>query len=499
MSERFQLPVPMWRVQFQILGGARRALIVIAVQVGLLFGATLLFGKLFSESGFASVATQIINVLLAIQAALLVLHGCNAVHRPLLRDYQTRMFESHRLTPMSNHAVVLGYLIGGGGHPLMMFGVNLVFGTILSFLAQQPPGLWLYANAMFLAGALPLWALVILYGLRSGKPLSPAVILLVTGLIGGPFFMALPVAGLVTSLFTILLGFFVGVGKMSVSEPALPICAAVSLFLAGFWLHLAALKYRRPDLPVLNGYRGLFLLGVWLALSAGCVLAAQGFTPGPWDARNAEMVQAHWIVTFCAALLVALIPISGCIECRRLAREGRALRDSSDRMSSQAAALAAGVLICAMITGLRLTIWNETVAGGPNPDWVVLARTLLICVLALLAARGLWVVFQPKTATSHTLLVLLVAAVWATPLVADAIRVEALQESWSALGGCSPCGALHTLWRSEITAPLWPGMLVQAALALLLTWLAHRAERTRQARAARTAPAVTPPGPEIPA
>ena len=81
-----------------------------------------------------------VNVMLGIQAALLVLHGCNAIHRVLLRDYQTRMFESHRLTPMSNHAVVLGYLIGGGGHPLMMFGVNLVFGTILSFLGSSRRG-----------------------------------------------------------------------------------------------------------------------------------------------------------------------------------------------------------------------------------------------------------------------------------------------------------------------------------------------------------------------
>ena len=484
MGERLQLPLPMWRAQFQILGGARRALVVLAVQVGLLLGATLLFGRLFSESGFAPVATQIINVLLAIQAALLVLHGSNAVHRPLLRDYQTRMFESHRLTPMSNHTVVLGYLIGGGGHSLMMFGVNVVYGTIICFLGQQPPGLWLLGNAMFLAGALPLWALMILCGLRLGKPTSPAVILLTVGLIAGPFFMILPVAGLVTSFFTILLGFFVGVGKMSVNDPALPICGAVSLFLAGFWLHLAALKYRRPDLPVMNGYRGLFLLVIWLALGVGSVLAAQGFARGSWggSSTNTDMVQALWIITFCAALLVAIIPISGCIECRRLAREGRALRDRSDRMSSLAVALLAGVLVCATLAGLRLTIWDSRMAAAPSADWLVFAYTLLACVFALLAVRGIWIIVQPKTATAHTLLVLLVAALWGAPVAWESIRFEALGHNQSMWGGCSPCGSLQALWRSGTVAPLWPGLLVQVLMALLLTWLAHRAEQTRQAR-----------------
>jgi len=408
------------------------------------------------------------------------------------------MFESHRLTPMSNHAVVLGYLIGGGGHPLMMFGVNVVFGTILSFLGQQPPALWLCGNAMLLAGSLPLWALVILCGLRLGKPLSPAVILFAAGLLGGALFMVLPAAAVVTSGFTIVLGFMVGFGQMSASEPALPICAVLSLLLTVFWLHLAALKFRRPDLPVLSGYRGLFMLLVWLALGVGSVLAALDMTNGPWDGRLAETAQALWITTFSVTLFVALIPITGCIECRRLACEGRALRDRSDGMSSLAAALVAGALVCAAITGLRLSIWDDWKAGGPNPDLGSFACTLFSCVLALLFVRGLWIVLKPKTTTSHTLLVLLILVLWAAPLAVDAFLAGRFGHSWSALGGCSPCGSLHVLWRGEISAPLLPGLIVQGLPALLLTWLAHRAERTRHVRADRAASAVPPPRPNMP-
>ena len=352
---------------------------------------------------------------------------------------------------------------------------------------------------MFLAGALPLWALMILVGLRPGKPVSPAVILLTAGLLGGPFFMVLPLAGLMTSLFSMVLGFAVGVGNVSAGDPGLPLCAVASLFLAGFWLHLAALKYRRPDLPVLNGYRGLFLLLVCLGLGVGGVLAVGRSGTGPWNTpgEGAELLGTAWLLTFGAALSAALIPIAGCAATRRLAREGRALRDRSDRLSSLAAALTAGVLIAATLVVLRLTLWDSRVMVRPNEDWRVLGCAVLACVFALLTARGLWVILQPKTATADTLLVLLVAALWAPPLAVDAFLVAAFNRSWSLLAGCSPFGPLYALWQPEMSAPLWPGLLIQATVALLLTWLAHRAERNRLARTDRAASAMPPAAPGI--
>ena len=125
MSERIQLPIAMWRLQYNLLGGNRRMIGGAGVYaLALIVGA---YGcrRVFGDESLADVASTMIKVLAAIQIFIAVLVGCNAVHRASLRDFESKMIESHRLTPMTSVTVVLGYLFGTTLQIQAFFFVNI--------------------------------------------------------------------------------------------------------------------------------------------------------------------------------------------------------------------------------------------------------------------------------------------------------------------------------------------------------------------------------------
>ena len=112
MGERVQLPWPMWRVQYQLLGGFRRLSAIVLVCAVVLVAGIFGLRRLGMPDPFTAVAGTALNFRTGIQVFLLILGGCQAVYRAMLRDHEGKMKESHRLTPMSNITVVLGYLFG---------------------------------------------------------------------------------------------------------------------------------------------------------------------------------------------------------------------------------------------------------------------------------------------------------------------------------------------------------------------------------------------------
>ena len=502
MPERFQLPIPMWRVQHQLLGGNRRMLMVIIVSAAVLVVGFLTIQRLFQTEPFSTVVSGILNFLAALQAFIAAFGGCNAVHRAMLRDYETKMIESHRLTPMSNGSVVLGYLFGSTLQISVVLFVVTMFGAVLALLAAVPLASWFYGNLLVVMGAVTLWSLVVFSGMRPAKPVNPAGVILAVALLGHVGLLLLPAAGLLLSVYPIAMGVTLLMGATTPSGPAIALLTLLSVLLTGFWIVAAAAKYRRPDLPALNASRGLILLCIWLLLGAFGIIAysrAGAVVPLAWS--GPDVTDTQWAITLALSLLVALVPLSGAVECRILIRRGVAPRDWLDRVPDWLVAVIGGVMICLVMALAGLPVWPTLIGGSLESAqrgavfWRAWLYTITACVLALLFARGLLVVAYSFLKSPRGPAGVLILATWAGPLLLDYILADVLRDygqplTYSWLLGCSPAGTIIAVWM-KIPVPLWHGFIVQLVLALVLSVAAWRVGSRRPQP--QSAPADLPP------
>ncbi len=487
MAEAFQLPIPMWRVQYHLLGGHRRMVAITAVYAAVLAAGGIGLSRLMRNEPPASVAGWILSGLSVIQILVVVLGGCNSVYRAMLRDYESRMIESHRLTPMSDVSVAVGYLFGSTLQILLLFLVNLTVGAVAALLANIPVGGWIAGNLLLLSTALMLWAMFVFAGMRLAKPSSPAAVLLGIGLLGiaTPF---VPGAGLILGVFGILMGFWVSRGATAVADLAILIAVVVHGVMTFFWVYVAAAKYRRPDLPALNALRGLVLLALWLVIAFGGIHAFQQLTQTRMVTfRDVVDPHAQWICTLVGSLIVATIALSGAVMCRRLVTRGGLPRDWSDRVSDFRVAVRAAVMIGLLAAVVGAGVWPdlvETTGAEDLPRYVLQVKswlwTLAACVVALMAVRGVLRFACSLFKSPGIPVALFIIVAWAAPPVADSIRAaytrDFMQRSFelSWLLGCSPIGIFMEAW-AGMGIVLWPGLLVQLALALGCTWVGRRA------------------------
>lgn len=165
MSERLRLPLPVWQLQYQLLGGSRRLIALLVGSVAILTIAIVATHRL-SQMPFIRISRPVLMFLAGIQMFVTVLAGCNAIHRAMLRDYQSKMLESHRLTPMSNLAVVMGYLLGAPLHTIALFFVFTATGAVVSRFGGRPVDVWIFGNLLLLSGTMMLWSGAVFLGMR---------------------------------------------------------------------------------------------------------------------------------------------------------------------------------------------------------------------------------------------------------------------------------------------------------------------------------------------
>lgn len=490
MVERFQLPLAMWRVQYDLLGGHRRLLAIVAVTVTVLGAGIFGAYRLAQPGGFAAPSGFILGFLAVINAIITVLVGCNAVHRAMLRDFESKMLESHRLTPMSNLAVPFGYLFGSTIQVIALSLMLTVAGVVVSYMAGLPIDTWIYGSLFLLNGAVTLWAAAVFFGLRPEKPFNPAIVVILIGALMAPIGMV-PLAAFLFNLYPVLLGLMLLTSGTAVPGSVLVIVGAVSLAFTMFWISAAAVKYRRPDLPALNGGRGLALLLLALIVGTGGLIvydhitatSIRGFDSG----RKMERIQ--WIATMIGALLLAAVAINGAAKCRVLGTTGTALRDWPDRMSPLLIALLSAVMICGVMAGLGQPIWSKMFASQPGAE---LQRALLrdawlysfgACVLAALSFGALFELGYRRLKSPKVIVAVLLLVVWALPVLVDSIRAAYVADwpapaRYSWIWGCSPAGTIAAAW-SNFGIRLWPGLLVQVSLAGILMLAARRVQRSK--------------------
>lgn len=499
MRERWHMPLAMWRVHFDLLGGFRRAGMVLLGYVLAMSLGLYMFRRALPDMSLADFSAGFINFLIAAQGLVLVVGGSTSIYRAMLRDFDLRMLESHRLTPMSNSSVILGYATGPAMQMLFVALLNLLVGSLFCFLAKKPLIVWLGGNALILLGAVVFWSFTVFIGLRKAKPLNPMVFLALVGMFGIPV-LPLPAIGSFLGIYPLMCGFVMARESMKIPPGLIAAVIIVSLTVATFWFSIAAAKYRRPDLPALNGFRGLVLLALWMCLGiAGMIIvtAAANAIPNPTDMEDPVGVQL--VVMLIGALIISWVPISGAVECTLIIGCGGSPRNSGDRLSNLSVTLVAVAMSIGVTALFAASAWRHMTGHvtalhevrflnrSVEPQMLFGGIPIGLAILcSALTARGVFLTFYARAPMQRMRAMIIVLSLCIVPLVLDLARIgyglaDELNDSlqFSALVSFSPVGIVLAVLASSRDIPLHAGLAFQVAVAVLFTFLGRSSMRNR--------------------
>ena len=206
------------------------------------------------------------------------------------------------------------------------------------------------------------------------------------------------------------------------------------------------------------------------------------------------MDRIQWIVTLIGALLLAAVVTAGTVRCHVLGSRGTSLRGRSDRMSTLTIAILSAVLICTIMASAGASVWPRLLAEDQTvmlrdgimkyaPVW---GWTTAACLLAMLSFRSLLEIGYRLLSSPKVLVTVYLIVLWGLPPIIDSARMEYIHEmhggaEYSWLTACCPPGMLGAIW-GPLDIKLWPGLLAQLGLLLILSLVARRARRKDRAR-----------------
>lgn len=495
---------PLVWLHLRMSGSLRQNLAIIAI-----FLALVIAGRTVSFRALAPGEEEVVDwvwlgLLTSAQAAFLLLLAPGAIRRAVLRDFQTAMMDSHRLTPMSSARIIAGYMLGPPLQAFMLYGTSLAVGAYLAFrvgIGGGAPaavmGAWCSAQVCLLMLAFLIASLVLLTALATqGKANLTIIIVLVTAFGGWALVAVVPGLALLGGLTSgaLLLELVTRPGAAS-GLAAIPAAAAAQLAIGLLCLVAAARKVRRPAEPAFSLSLGLVLALAWgVTLWAGLSAALVGAMVLPTEASRSAQI----IGSLLAFLLVAEIPLlAGAFQLHRLDR----LRRFGHRTSASAHgwALAGPAILTALAMALLAVLVYE-VEQARQRAFADLRPAIVLAVCAAVAL-SLWTDFgvaYAATALSRapvmSLLVVaallkvgpgagdLLVAVGREVLGSGEAEAEMLLSWGSPLGTIIGAGLLSAPGgpgAPEVSVPrawprLWAGLGAQGVIALLITWLAWR-------------------------
>ncbi len=510
---------PLFWLHLRISGSARTNVIIAIAftAVVIVFASISLYvagmeaGPRGAAQAYARVNAVWLVIMTVAQGVFLLLLAPSAIRRAVQRDFDSGMIESHRLSPMSNLKIVLGYMTGAPIQAVMLYALSLVFGSYFATRYALSTGLggaiglrvtlsgWYFAQCGMLVLASMVTALVLLSALATRGKGNIVGLLALIAIFGGWAVIAF-VPGL--ALLTGVLSGGVLISLLSSpkagGDPVVIVNAGVLQFIfCVIFLAAACGKLRAPDRPLFSLRLSLILLFVWgFTLVAGMHAAPKhAWLFSEWRGYgHAQLVASTVIFT-----LVGLFPLIAAAT--DLFRRDRAAAFGERRGTQRPLALKLVPPVLALLTVLCLLLmfWGlspgqlsrATLRGFESwPTWAAILAAMLFSFwtdfnwIYFLASR------ERRIVISLLIMLILLKGV---PLGLDNMisyfareLADVNRTGYGYLSGLSPVGTLMLATRGG--AQVWIGLAFQAALAGGATVLGRRARR-RLRRPVTAAPA----------
>lgn len=486
---------PLFGLHVRLSGGWRVCYLFVVLYLGLIVGFSTLTYRLNPDDA-AQVSSAWLGIVSASQGFFLLLAGPAAIRKAVLRDFQTGMIESHRLSPMSGYKVVLGYLSGPVVVLAALYAASLLAGgyfvtrVALGLTVGQAVGAWWAGQICLLTLALFFCTLVLLGAVASsGKANLVGVIIVISAFGGWAILPLVPGIALIGGVMSgnVLWSFFGGgapkVGAADVAAYAI----IAQLVFAALFIIATARRVRAPERPLFSMPLAFVLAVVTgVVLIAGVALRA-ALNTGPLARSFAET--SDWIQVF-SGLLMFMIIASVMLTTAALDRF------HLDRSALLGDAVSRGAGVARSATPLLLTLMTLAVAfgmlrcmeqGGQLALQLCDPLTLTSVVAALV--MSFWVDFhwvymaRANGRNPARALMLSWGILKLSPFVADGLLAwlsSGLGEVTYSMGRgyfgpISPFGTLLIALMGERSP--WIGLGIQGVIAVVFTWLGHRTRR----------------------
>jgi hypothetical protein len=317
---------PLTRAQFLLLGGWSRNAIIIGASLAIVAVSAGVTYRAVPPADHDNVHRFFLSATGIFQAVFLLLVAPNSIRRAVLRDFETGMIYSHRLTPLGGWRLVLGYMTGGGAQSGLLFATGILLGSVFAYWSGQivqfgPTYVWswVYSQACLLTLALLVNSLALLSALGSRGKMNLLPIFLLGALFGGWFVIFLiPGLALLSGVMSVGVFFqFLGVPGPGGLDPRVTVWAVLfQVALSGVILAAASRKVRRPEGIAFTPLLSTLLLATWGLL---LVVGRKHFTDfAGFFGGDESYAIPQWIGSTLAFMLVALVPVSA-----RALRDGR--------------------------------------------------------------------------------------------------------------------------------------------------------------------------------
>ena len=500
-------------VQVRLRGGARNLLTTTGAYAGVIA-----LSMTASVQLLPSPPSQVLGGwatgLMVLQAAVLLLFGASRVAAAIRQDITSGIIESHRLMPVAPGQAVAGYMLGATSQAMCLAAANLLLGGYAAVSSGVRWEHWLGANALLMAFAAFIWAVLAFAAFHPRNPIGLAFVIPVAmsvnqggalSLAPGLVLLAAPLLG--NSVFDLT-------ATLGGLTPTYVLSLMAQFVVGAICFTAAARKYRRPDVIGLTPVLAMMLLAVWVGISW------LGITQ--WEALRPRYVRGEWltpgaqfVTSLFVAMLLALVPVTAAAELNVAWTRRRLLSDPGlgRRPLPDLAVvfLATGVvmLLCdarSMLEGPIPTrampaaqLGTGADPGGAFPP-SALAFTTAAVLLHLLSASYLRRAMRYYTEKVNGPLFLWLMLTWLGPLLADAVRHHRLERPdlpvFSEISTLSPLGTVIAIWGRR-DYPVTTGLMFQAVLTACMFTLHHLShpERRRLARARAKRDPVAAPAP----
>lgn len=448
------------------------------------------------------------------QGVFLLLMAPGAIRKAVMRDFQSGMIESNRISPLGNWRMTLGYMIGPPITPYALYLTAILCG--LWFLTQLGGGLgpaglavtgpnlkflfggWFGAQGLFVLLSFMLAAGTLLTSLgTSGKHnvVGTAVMIIAVSSMG--ILPLIPGLALVLGVMSSMqvMGIFALTPQLDAVIPGT--AASLNILFGLLFLWAASQRIRRPDRPLLSPLQAV----AFSVLAAITLTLGLSFADGMGDRffEDTDFQIDTRIIASCVALmLVGLILCNTCAaEAVRLDRAAALGQPAiGQRRWLSFGPLAQTVIVLGMLVGsvymIGATSTSEGIRAGylaPNRGIRTLAAVAVAGFSAFYFSYG-WYYWMFAAGRRNWVATLLVVAIFAVPVGADAFMSAVADEArveWAGrdyLSSISPIGTLILERRDEQRIAV-SGLVVQVALTLTALVLMRRSRERLAIPAAR--------------